>query len=169
MDAIYPAEYACSVFARAPRRRAGRWCVCPRSSSFGSTTYSGGHHMSEVELSQLAITPAETDADLEAMIHVRSLVTPEARPTVENLRFNLDSKDGLTYLVGRIADEAVACAYVEAWTRFAVGDVAVVPELRGRGIGSEVLAEVSRRARDFGKDSIQGEIKESDAAARAFL
>ena len=32
----------------------------------------------------LAITPAETDADLEAMIHVRSLVTPEAHPTVEN-------------------------------------------------------------------------------------
>jgi hypothetical protein len=43
------------------------------------------------ELSELTIAPAETDADLEAMIHVRSLVTPEAHPRVENLRFNLES------------------------------------------------------------------------------
>src|SRR5215210_8561209 len=127
MDAIYPAEYACSVFARAPRRRAGRWCVCPRSSSFGSTTYSGGHHMSEVELSQLAITPAETDADLEAMIHVRSLVTPEARPTVDNLRFNLAANDELAYLVARLNEDPVACGFVEPLGPLAAADIAVVP------------------------------------------
>jgi len=45
--------------------------------------------MSGTELLRLAIAPAETDTDLEAMIHVRRLVTPEARPTVDNLRFNL--------------------------------------------------------------------------------
>ncbi len=125
--------------------------------------------MSALELSQLAITPAETDADLEAMIHVRRLVTPEARPTVENLRFNLESKQELIYLVARVGDEPVACAYVEPWTAFAVGDIAVVPEHRRHGVGSALLAEISRRAKEFGKEEIQGEIKESDVESRGFL
>src|SRR5215210_755719 len=124
--------------------------------------------MSAAELSQLAIAPAETDADLEAMIHVRRLVTPEARPTVEGLRFNLESKDDLTYLVARIDGEPVACGFVEAWTKFAVGDVAVVPERRRHGVGSAMLAEVSARARAWGKDEVQGEVKESDRGSRAF-
>jgi GNAT superfamily N-acetyltransferase len=125
--------------------------------------------MSAVELSQLVITPAETDADLEAMIHVRRLVTPEARPTVENLRFNLDSKPELVYLVARLAGEPVACGFVDPWTRVAESDVAVVPEFRRRGIGSALLAEVSRHASRLGKDTLHGEIKESDAESRAFL
>jgi mycothiol synthase len=125
--------------------------------------------MSAVELSGLVIAPAETDADLEAMIHVRKLVTPEARPSVEGLRFNLDSKAELTYLVARLGDEAVACAFVEPWTAFAEGDIAVAPEHRRQGIGSALLAEISRRARAHGKDSISGEIKESDTESRVFL
>jgi len=125
--------------------------------------------MHRAELPQLAIAPAESDADLEAMIHVRRLVTPEAHPTLENLRFNLESKDELAYLVARLGEEPVACGFVEAWTAFAVGDVAVVPEQRRRGIGTAMLAELSRRARDFGKYELQGEVKEIDAETRAFL
>jgi len=121
------------------------------------------------ELSELAITPAETDADLEAMIHVRSLVTPEAHPQVENLRHNLDSKDDLYYLVARIEEEPVACAFVEPSGTVAAGDIAVVPDARRQGVGSAVLAEISSRAREFGKDSLQGEVKESDTESRAFL
>ena len=102
------------------------------------------------ELSQLAIEPAETDADLEAMIHVRGLVTPEAHPTVEILRFNLESKADLVYLVGRLGHEPVACGFVEPWTLHAVGDIAVVPVRRGRGIGSAMLEELSARARGLG-------------------
>lgn len=120
-------------------------------------------------LSQLVIAPAETDADLEAMIHVRRLVTPEARPTVENLRFNLESKPDLAYLVARVRDAPVACAFVDAWTRLAWGDVSVVPGYRGRGVGSALLADISARARALGKESLQGEVKERDAESRAFL
>jgi mycothiol synthase len=127
--------------------------------------------MQEAELAQLAITRVEAtnDVDLEAMVDIRRRVTPEARPAVENLRFNLESKDELIYLVARRDAEPVACGYVEAWTAFAVGDVAVVPEHRRRGIGAAVLADLSARARAFGKDSIQGEVKEVDAESRAFL
>ena len=92
--------------------------------------------MPAVELSELALARAETDADLEAMIAVRKKVTPEARPMVENLRFNLQSKDGLTYLVARLGGEPVACGFVEPWATFAWADIAVVPEQRRRGIGS---------------------------------
>jgi GNAT superfamily N-acetyltransferase len=125
--------------------------------------------MQPPELSHLEITPALTDADLEAMVRVRSLVTPDERPVVETLRFNLESSDDLAYLVARLAGEPVACGFVEPWTPFAYGDIAVVPARRRLGIGSAVLAEVSARARGFGKDSIQGEIREIDTGSRGFL
>jgi GNAT superfamily N-acetyltransferase len=121
------------------------------------------------ELSQLAISPAETDADLEAMIHVRGLVTPEAHPAVENLRHNLDAKEDLHYLVARFGGEPVGCAFVEPWGSVAACDIAVVPAARRRGVGTAMLAEISSRAQGFGKDKLQGEVKESDADSRAFL
>jgi mycothiol synthase len=121
------------------------------------------------QMAELVIAPAESDADLEAMIHVRRLVTPEARPTVENLRFNLASRPDLAYLVARLGGAPVACGLVEPRSQFAIGDVAVVPERRGIGIGSAMLEKVSARAVAFGKDRIQGEVKERDAGSRAFL
>ena len=125
--------------------------------------------MQNVELSQLSIARAESDADLEDMVGVRNRVTPEARPTLENLRFNLESKPELAYVVARLAGEPVACGFVEPWTSCAVGDVAVVPERRRRGIGAAVLADLCARARTQGKDAIQGEVKEGDAESIAFL
>jgi mycothiol synthase len=125
--------------------------------------------MHSTELSELAITPAVTDADLEAMIHVRALVTPEARPTVENLRINLESSPELAYPVARLSGEPVACGFVEPWGPYARADVAVVPSERRRGIGSAMLAEVSRLARELAKDALQGEAKETDAESRAWL
>jgi mycothiol synthase len=125
--------------------------------------------MPALELSQLAIAPAETDADLEAMIRVRRLVTPEARPQVENLRFSLESNEDLVYLVARVGGVPVACGFLDPLDRLAMGDIAVVPEHRRNGVGSAMLAELSARARAYGKDSLQGEVKESDAESRGFL
>jgi GNAT superfamily N-acetyltransferase len=126
------------------------------------------HNMHGSDLS-LVIAPAETDGDLEAMIHVRRLVTPEARPTVENLRFNLEANADLAYLVARAGGEPVACGFVEPSGPCAAGDVAVVPAHRRRGVGSSMLAELSRRARALGKEQLQGEVKESDPESSAFL
>jgi GNAT superfamily N-acetyltransferase len=125
--------------------------------------------MSATELSQLAIAPAETDTDLEAMIHVRRLVTPEARPTVENLRFNLTANDRLVYLVARAGGEPVACAFFHPLSELVACDIAVVPDHRRRGVGSAMLAELSARARAAGRAELQGEVKASDAESRAFL
>jgi GNAT superfamily N-acetyltransferase len=120
-------------------------------------------------VSNLRIDRVGTDQDLEAMIEVRRRLTPEAHATIENLRFNLESKPGLVYFVARLADEPVGCGFMEPWTALAAGDVAVVHERRRRGIGSALLTELQSRAHDLGKDELQGEVKESDTESRAFL
>jgi mycothiol synthase len=127
--------------------------------------------MQAAELSELAITRAETDRALEDMIAVRRRVNPRARPTVENLRHNLaSSTEGLTYLVARLGDEPVGCGFVEgSGANLARADIAVVRERRGLGIGSALLAEESEHARHLGKDSLQFEVQESDDRSRTFL
>jgi mycothiol synthase len=117
----------------------------------------------------LVISTVRSDADLEDMIRVQALVRPEWQPKLENLRHHLDSNPDLTYFVGRLGEEPVACGFVEPWGPFSNGDVAVVPARRRSGIGSALLAEVSSRARGFGKTEIQGEVQESDAESRAFF
>lgn len=123
------------------------------------------------ELSELMVAYAETDADLEAMIDVRRRVDPDVRPSVAGLRHNLaTSEAGLAYLVARLGADPVACGYVEAWTdAFAEAQLEVVPERRGRGIGSVLLAEESRHARRLGAHELQFEVREADSTSRAFL
>jgi mycothiol synthase len=118
---------------------------------------------------QLAIAAVRTDADLEAMIQVQALVRPDWEPKLENLRHHLESNPDLTYFVGRLGEEPVACGFVEPWGSFSQGDVAVVPARRRRGIGSALFAEISALARGLGRDEIQGEVQESDAESRAFF
>ena len=118
---------------------------------------------------ELVIAPATTDAELQAIVDVRNAVTPEGHPTLENLRFSLESKEQLTFLVARVNGAAVGCGSVERWPHAASGDVAVVPEHRRRGVGSALLADISERAQAFGNDALEGEVKESDAESRAFL
>ena len=117
----------------------------------------------------LAIALVRSDADLEAMIQVQALVRPDWRPKLENLRHHLDSNPDLTYFVGRLGDEPVACGFVEPWGPLSQGDIAVVPARRRSGIGSALFAEVSGRGRALDKEEIQGEVQESDADSRAFF
>jgi GNAT superfamily N-acetyltransferase len=105
------------------------------------------------ELSELAIAPAESDADLEAVVQVRRVVAPEAHPQVENLRFNLEAYADLAYLVAWLDGEAVGCAFVEPVAEIARAEIAVVPSARRRGVGTALLREVSERARALGKDA----------------
>lgn len=117
----------------------------------------------------LAIDVVRSDADLEAMIQVQSLVRPDWRPKLENLRHNLESNPDLTYVVGRLGDEPVGCGFIEPWGDFSQGDIAVVPARRGRGIGSALFAEISSRGHSLGKAEIQGEVQESDTESLAFF
>ena len=109
------------------------------------------------ELSQLAIQPAESDADLEAMIHVRGLVTPEAHPTVEILRFNLESNPDLVYLVARLGGEPVACGGVQRLPDGAaeVKRMWVHDDWRGAGLGARMLRRLEDDAREAGYDVVR--------------
>jgi mycothiol synthase len=117
----------------------------------------------------LAIAAVRSDADLEAMIQVQALVRPNWTPRLENLRHHLDSDPDLTYFIGRLGDEPVACGFVEPWGPFSQGDVAVVPARRRSGIGSALFDEICARARGFGWKEIQGEVQESDGESRGFF
>jgi GNAT superfamily N-acetyltransferase len=116
----------------------------------------------------LTIHPATTDVELEALIEVRRLATPDEVPTLEGLRFNLESKE-LVHLVARVGGEPVACGFVEAWIGLALAHIVVVPRRRRSGIGSALLEDVRERARGFGRETLQGEVHESDAESREFL
>ena len=117
----------------------------------------------------LSIDVVRSDADLEDMIRVQALVRPIWQPKLENLRHHLDSNPDLTYFVGRLGEEPVACGFVEPQGPYSQGDVAVIPARRKSGIGSTLFAEISKRAHALGKEEIQGEVQESDADSRAFF
>jgi GNAT superfamily N-acetyltransferase len=119
----------------------------------------------------LVVAPATTDADLEAMAYVRGRVNPLGTlPRVENLRHHRDSTPDLAYVVARVDGEPAGCACVQPTPAdYAAADVSVVPEVRGRGVGSALLAAVSARAREHGKEQLQGEVREDDDASLAWL
>ena len=119
----------------------------------------------------LTLVRVRTDAELEDMITVRALENPDRPPPrLENLRHNLDSEPELRYVVARLGDAPVGCGFVEPTpAEFARGHLVVVPAARGRGVGSALLSEVSRRAAELGKRQLEGEVTESDAASRAFF
>lgn len=116
----------------------------------------------------LAVVRVESDADLEVMIDVRAAANPPGfpRPRIENLRHNLNSNPELTYVVARLDGESAGCGFVEPEEGYASGHCVVVPALRGRGIGSALLAELARRG---DRPELQGEVSEGDAESRAFL
>jgi GNAT superfamily N-acetyltransferase len=120
----------------------------------------------------LAIAAASNDADLEAMVAVRSAADPDAPPPrLENLRHNLSAQKDLVYLVARLDGEPAACGFVypDIPQEYAEMHFVVVPSARRRGVGSAVLAEAGEIARRFGKDSLQGEVRSNDDESRAFL
>jgi mycothiol synthase len=119
----------------------------------------------------LVITAVETDADLEAMIAVRSAADPDRpAPRLENLRHNLSAQKDLVYLVARLDEEPVACGFVYPdLPDYAEGHLVVVTDARRRGIGSAMLGEAGAVARAAGKDLLQGEVREDDDTSRAYL
>src|SRR4051794_36748047 len=96
----------------------------------------------------LEVVRAQRDADLEAMIAVRTLADPGRRPPpLENLRHNLDSSEALTYYVALLDGEPAGCGFVDPGQgEVAQAHCVVVPALRCRGIGSELLAALGSHA-----------------------
>jgi mycothiol synthase len=119
----------------------------------------------------LAIAHVQTDADLEGMIAVRTASDPDRPPPrIENLRHMLAAEAGLVYLVARLDGEPVACGFIYPDVpEYAEAHVVVVPGARRRGVGSAMLAEIGALAHAADRDELQGEARESDTVARAYL
>jgi GNAT superfamily N-acetyltransferase len=119
----------------------------------------------------LEITAAETDADLEAMVVVRRAIDPRTTMRLANLRHALETDTrGLSFVVARLGDEPVASGFVHpGHEAIAYGDISVVPNHRGHGVGSAMLAWESDLARSLGKQQLQFEVRQSDVHSRGFL
>lgn len=124
-------------------------------------------------MAELRIGHVESDDDLEAMSIVLHLANPDLPPTAgnaEGIRHNRDSNPDLTYFVARLDGEPAGCGYAElvdaSWL---VAQTDVVPGLRGRGVGTGLLAEISRVASANRRTELQGGLRESDAESRAYF
>jgi GNAT superfamily N-acetyltransferase len=119
----------------------------------------------------LEVVRAQSDADLEVMIAVRTAADPDRPPPrLGNLRHNLAANDTLVYVIARIDGEPAGCGFVDPWPdELAPAHLVVVPGLRRRGIGSALLAELGRRASEAGRPELEGEVVESDVESRTYL
>jgi mycothiol synthase len=119
----------------------------------------------------LVLIRAESEADLADYIAVRAAADRERPPPrVENLRRNLEREGDLAYLVARLEGEAVGSGFVDPWpSEYADAQLIVVPDARGRGVGSAMLADIGAHARAAGKDELQGTVRESDRESLAFF
>jgi mycothiol synthase len=119
----------------------------------------------------LEVARAQTDADLDAMIAVRTAADPDRPPPrLENLRHNLAANQALVYVVARLDGEPAGCGFVDPWPdHHAPAHLVVVPALRRRGIGSALLAELGERAREAGRPELEGEVVESDVESQEYL
>jgi mycothiol synthase len=114
---------------------------------------------------------AKSDADLEVMVAVRTAVAPDlSPPKIESLRHNLDSNAELSYVIALLDGQPAGCGFVELeHAPLAAVQVDVVPSLRGRGVGTALLADVSEHAAEHGKNELQGEVRQNDAESRAYF
>jgi mycothiol synthase len=117
------------------------------------------------------VARAQTDADLEVMIAVRSAADPDRPPPrLENLRHNLVANETLVYVVARLDGEPAGCGFVDPWPdELAPAHLVVVPALRRRGIGSALLAELGSRALEAGRPELEGDVVESEVEAQEYL
>jgi GNAT superfamily N-acetyltransferase len=130
--------------------------------------------MSVPALAGLAVVRAERDDELSAVAAVRRSVDPDAQPSLISMRHTLATFPHAVYLLARVGDESVGCAYTGSFPGteaepFMYADVSVLAERRRQGIGTALLREVGRHAGDLGKRGLTVEAKEDDPASLAWL
>jgi GNAT superfamily N-acetyltransferase len=115
----------------------------------------------------LVVTRATTDAQLEQLAQVRRRVDPDANPTVDGLRHSQGRSPDLIHVVATLDGELAGCGYAGSFpgserAEYIGADMSVVPELRRRGIGTELYRVVSRHASSLGKAGLTVETREDD-------
>jgi GNAT superfamily N-acetyltransferase len=130
--------------------------------------------MSVPALAGLAVVHARSDDELSAVAAVRRDVDPDAQPSLVSMRHTLATFPHAVYLLARVGDEAVGCAYAGCFPGteqepFMYANVSVLPGRRRQGIGTALLREIGRHAREAAKQGLTVEVKEDDSEPLAWL
>jgi GNAT superfamily N-acetyltransferase len=115
------------------------------------------------------IRRAETDADLRAWCEVWTAITPREPITVEQIRARLERQPWRLYLVAE-EDDVVGLGFVGPTdSRDRVGiAVRVLPEWRGRGLGSQLYEQVLEHAVRREPGWISSTVSDADTDAVAW-
>jgi mycothiol synthase len=123
---------------------------------------------------RIDLRPVSGEADLERIIAVRAGIDPLFETTVDDLRFLRSRLRGPVHLLAAVDGEPVGFGFAGVFPEqetepFAFADLGVLPEFRGRGVGSALHAALSAHVRDLGKGALQLEVPEQNAEAIGFF
>jgi len=112
------------------------------------------------------IEPLASEVDLDGVLHVEaeSFTNPWTR---EMYAWELQNRNVCHIYVVRTADDPVAafCAFWLVFDEIHINNVAVLPQLRGHGIGTNLLQHVFMEARRLGAKRATLEVRASNQAA----
>ena len=125
-------------------------------------------------LAGLTVVRAATDDELLDLATVRHEVDADAQPGLENMRHTLATFPHAVYLLARLGDEAVGCAYAGCFPGsehdpFMYAHVGVTAASRRQGVGGALLAVVSSHAQSARKEGLTVEVKEDDPDSLAWV
>ena len=121
-------------------------------------------------MGEITIRTATSRPDLEAVLEVVRRVTDEALPGVEELEHVLEVEPGSAFFLASMGD-AVAGSGVGRPSSIEGCFYAiprVLPDLRGRGVGSALYETLSEQAQSAGRESLLTRVREDDEASVRF-
>ncbi|MEU2630451.1 MULTISPECIES: GNAT family N-acetyltransferase [Kitasatospora] len=119
-------------------------------------------------MSDLHIRPVDGDASIEAWRHVHNVIIPTAPLSLDEVRRNADRYH---LEVARLGDDPVGCSTVRPPTAeepAATVIARVLPEYRGRGIGTAIHRRCLEQARATGAERIETIVLASNTEGVAF-
>ena len=121
----------------------------------------------DAEQTAFWIEPLDGDADLDGVLHVdaESFTNPWTRAMYA---WELQNRNVCHIYVARTSGCRVAafCAFWLVFDEIHINNLAVLPQFRGRGMGSAVLRHVLEKARKLGGTRATLEVRASNEGAR---
>jgi GNAT superfamily N-acetyltransferase len=118
-------------------------------------------------LQQITVAPSRTDAEALIWLDTRRRMKAGSGPTLEEFRHREEAWTRVVHLLASLGGEPAGTAFAGSFPGTAheshvAADLAVLPDLRRRGIGTALYRELSAHARVHGKDSLVGEVMADD-------
>ena len=112
----------------------------------------------------LTVRPAATLEDREGSLAVQNAVFPRSRIGLADVLAYEEAVEHSIELLAEADGQVVGSAHggVEAGNRHPSTSIAVLPEHRGRGVGTALYRELSAWARSTGADALYSAVEESD-------